>query len=339
MNRNFGFHYGEDQALNKECSEEFRGPTAFSEPESQAIRDLVVDHPNMIMAFNFHTFGNIWVYPFAYYKSNDEKYVGISAKTEQFYQNFIKDAKKVTQSTFATVYQSLGYSSEGEVSDWMLGEQGIVSFSPEIGTHDPAAQEFIIPKNLIYDSFLQFMPIIDIAFDKTIFNPSNAQFSFDNRHKLRILLHNDNPAQLVEPAIILRSDEYTLSQISSVEFRNDGELREVVDFKSDLVKNELSFKLPQLKKLRNYEITVHFLESKVRATHFEMEVAVLRSDGIEAWSRRFVNSGSRGLSFLFFCVALVSLISITSLTAMYWRSLAGRKRDELTTVVTDGQTA
>lgn len=45
LNRNYGFHYGQSSDEIDECGESYRGPYAFSEPETQAIKKLVEKYP------------------------------------------------------------------------------------------------------------------------------------------------------------------------------------------------------------------------------------------------------------------------------------------------------
>jgi murein tripeptide amidase MpaA len=40
-NRNFGFHWGEAGSSSDKCSETYRGPNAYSEPEAEAIKNFI----------------------------------------------------------------------------------------------------------------------------------------------------------------------------------------------------------------------------------------------------------------------------------------------------------
>jgi carboxypeptidase T len=69
LNRNYDFMFASTDkgSSGDPCAEDFRGPSAFSEPETQAIRNLVENRKDkLIMAFNFHAFGNLLIYPFNY---------------------------------------------------------------------------------------------------------------------------------------------------------------------------------------------------------------------------------------------------------------------------------
>jgi len=40
---------------------------------------------------------------------------------------------KVTDGQYGNAIETVKYSTDGEASDWMLGERGILAFSPELG--------------------------------------------------------------------------------------------------------------------------------------------------------------------------------------------------------------
>ena len=46
------------------CAQDFRGPFAFSEPETRAMRDFIEESKDSLkMAFNFHAYGNLFLHP------------------------------------------------------------------------------------------------------------------------------------------------------------------------------------------------------------------------------------------------------------------------------------
>lgn len=139
LNRNYGFHYGENPEDIDQCGESFRGETAFSEPEVQAVKNLCEKYPNIVSAMNFHAFGNMWIHPFNYVSKANYYPEFLEKKFVDFYEDFGKEIDKVTKSKHGTAYEMMGFQTDGEVSDWMLGERGIVSFSPELGSFNPDA--------------------------------------------------------------------------------------------------------------------------------------------------------------------------------------------------------
>ncbi|MBN1592367.1 MAG: zinc carboxypeptidase [Candidatus Coatesbacteria bacterium] len=67
LNRNYSYQWGYDDVGSspETSSETYRGPEAFSEPETQAIRDLRLNTPYDV-SLSFHSFGNIIFYPWSY---------------------------------------------------------------------------------------------------------------------------------------------------------------------------------------------------------------------------------------------------------------------------------
>jgi hypothetical protein len=46
------------------CSDIFRGPSSFSEQETQAIKSFIeLHHGEIKVAYNFHAFGNYFLHP------------------------------------------------------------------------------------------------------------------------------------------------------------------------------------------------------------------------------------------------------------------------------------
>lgn len=64
VNRNFDYKFGTMKNSSVACGEEFRGAKPFSERESQAIK-LIYDTANITLAIDVHSFGNVWIYPYA----------------------------------------------------------------------------------------------------------------------------------------------------------------------------------------------------------------------------------------------------------------------------------
>jgi hypothetical protein len=46
------------------CADDYRGPWAFSEPETQAMRNFINQWPTIKIAVNLHAFGNLFIHPF-----------------------------------------------------------------------------------------------------------------------------------------------------------------------------------------------------------------------------------------------------------------------------------
>lgn len=66
-NRNFDFHWGEVGASANSCSETYRGKKAFSEIETQVLRDAVMKISDTCKFYlTLHSYGNYLLYPWGY---------------------------------------------------------------------------------------------------------------------------------------------------------------------------------------------------------------------------------------------------------------------------------
>ncbi len=59
LNRNFGVYWGQPGSLPDSCQDIYRGPTAFSEPETRNIQVLCEAHPNIVIGVDCHSFGEV----------------------------------------------------------------------------------------------------------------------------------------------------------------------------------------------------------------------------------------------------------------------------------------
>lgn len=131
LNRNYGYMWGYDNSGSSPdpWSDTYRGPSAFSEPATQAIKWFCEQH-EFLIANNYHTYSNLLLYPWGY---ENNLYTPDSAL-------FVEYAKIMTMDnnyTYGTAPQIL-YSTNGDANDWMYGEQDtkskIMSFTSEVGS-------------------------------------------------------------------------------------------------------------------------------------------------------------------------------------------------------------
>jgi len=66
-NRNFDFHWNEEGASSNPCADTFAGPTPFSEPETQVVRDIMLTlRGSGKMYLTIHSYGNYLLYPWGW---------------------------------------------------------------------------------------------------------------------------------------------------------------------------------------------------------------------------------------------------------------------------------
>jgi hypothetical protein len=130
LNRNYGYRWGFDNVGSTSIgsTEVYRGAAAFSEPETQAIRDLC--YRNVFSAgFNYHAFGNLLIHPFGY--NNTEP------SDSLIYRRLGDVLTAHNYYTFGTGDATVGYVTNGDADDWMYGDAEtkarIFSMTPEVG--------------------------------------------------------------------------------------------------------------------------------------------------------------------------------------------------------------
>lgn len=131
LNRNYGHNWGYDNVGSSptSSSDTYRGTAAFSEPETQIVRNFCNTH-TFVTALNAHTYGNLLIYPWGYLPSF---YTPDSAT----FVNWSVHLTEQTRFLYGTGDQTVNYVTNGDSDDWMYGEQSskpkIMSITPEAG--------------------------------------------------------------------------------------------------------------------------------------------------------------------------------------------------------------
>ncbi len=131
-NRNYGPFYmwnssngGSSTTPN---SDTYRGGSAFSEPENQAIDQFMRSH-DIKTAFNYHTYGNYIIYPFGYLsQENSDSLV---------YRDWTYEMTYSGRYTNGTDQQTVNYSTRGNSDDYMFGDTTkpvTYTMTPEVGS-------------------------------------------------------------------------------------------------------------------------------------------------------------------------------------------------------------
>ncbi|XP_055841090.1 carboxypeptidase B-like [Episyrphus balteatus] len=148
-NRNFGFHWGELGASNLPCDDTFRGPTAFSEPETQIMRnELLKLNGRAKFYLTIHAYGNYLLYPWGWTS-------GLPSNVADIDEVARAGAKaiKMATGTRYTVGSSTNvlYEASGGSDDWALGVAGIpISITMEL----PAGGSGFNPSPQYIDPFV-----------------------------------------------------------------------------------------------------------------------------------------------------------------------------------------
>ncbi|HKR03530.1 MAG TPA: M14 family zinc carboxypeptidase [Bacteroidia bacterium] len=132
LNRNYGYNWGYDDDGSSPVTGDatYRGTAPFSEPETQIVSDFV-NTLDFKIALNYHTFGNLLIYPWGYIPS-------FFTPDSALFVNYGKLLTTYNQYNYGTDDQTVGYIVNGSSDDWMYGEQTtkpkILAMTPEVGT-------------------------------------------------------------------------------------------------------------------------------------------------------------------------------------------------------------
>lgn len=155
LNRNYAKFWDKPGGSSTDpCEESFRGATPFSEPETRAVRDFLRSHKDEVkFVYNFHSYGNMYLWPYNGSSPND-----IGQKDPEALKVFseIWNQSKFPEGTLhGNAWEALHYTSSGEQSDWILGELGIPSICPEIGSSDYFSYMWNIPFRRVVSNILE----------------------------------------------------------------------------------------------------------------------------------------------------------------------------------------
>jgi len=124
LNRNFAYNWGIDNVGSNPTpsAEDYRGPSAASEPEIAAIQDFISAN-QLSIALNNHTYGNKVIMPFEYNSSN--------TSNEIHYTNIASAITADNGFQYGKQFPLLGYYANGTADDWMYGVRGLYSYTVE----------------------------------------------------------------------------------------------------------------------------------------------------------------------------------------------------------------
>ena len=130
LNRNYGYQWAFDNqgSSPNEESQVYRGPSAFSEPETQATRKLCMDN-NFQIILNYHTFGNLLIHPWGFSDQPTEE--------DHIFKSIGRAMIEENSFLMGTGSETVGYVVNGDSDDYMYGEQAeknkSYTLTPEVG--------------------------------------------------------------------------------------------------------------------------------------------------------------------------------------------------------------
>ncbi|SHF32533.1 M14 family metallopeptidase [Streptoalloteichus hindustanus] len=133
-NRNWGYKWGCcNGSSGSPSSETYRGPSAFSAPETARVRDFVnsrvVGGKQQITAhIDFHTYSELILWPYGY--THSETAPGLTAEDARVFSTL---GREMAETNGYTPQQSSDlYVTDGSVNDWMWAQHKIWSYTFEM---------------------------------------------------------------------------------------------------------------------------------------------------------------------------------------------------------------
>ena len=230
LNRNYGFAWGyDDEGSSPYTSDEtYRGPSGFSEPETQIMKEFCESH-NFKIALNYHSYSNLLLYPWGYIPD-------VCTDDNVFYE-YSRRMTADNNYTYGPGSTTI-YPSNGGSDDWMYGEQTtkekILSYTPEVGGNNdgfwpqasriiPLCQENMLQSLLAAKFSGNYAEIEDIT--SLIIPEKQYHFKFNltrfgqtsGNYTVSIAPLNNNFVNVGDP-VIINNLEVLQSKIDSISF-------------------------------------------------------------------------------------------------------------------------
>jgi hypothetical protein len=133
LNRNYGYRWGFDNigSSGSPSSDTYRGPSAFSEPETAGLRAFHMAN-TIWNAFHYHTYGNYEIHPFGYQASAFPP-----QPDRSYFQHYGNVIIAMNGYNLGNASQTVNYVTNGDAVDYCYGEQTeknkVFGFTPEVG--------------------------------------------------------------------------------------------------------------------------------------------------------------------------------------------------------------
>lgn len=170
LNRNYGYKWGYDNngSSPNTGDETYRGTAAFSEPETQVVRDFCIEKGFRI-AMNYHTFSNYLLYPWCW-----QTQITPDSTLQLTYADYFTKKNGYLAGMPGTIL----YNTNGDAMDWEYGEQTVkpktIAFTVETGNQTdgfwpqvariiPLAQENMYSNFMVAHFALRYAEVSDIS--------------------------------------------------------------------------------------------------------------------------------------------------------------------------------
>ncbi len=151
LNRNYGYKWGCcGGSSGTTSSETYRGPSAFSAPETKVIRDFVISRTiggvqQIKAAMDFHTYSELVLWPFGHTSATTT-----TGMTADQYNTFATLGRQMAATNGYTPEQSSAlYVTDGDLLDYLWGTHKIFAYTFEMYPTSSSAGGFYPPASVI----------------------------------------------------------------------------------------------------------------------------------------------------------------------------------------------
>lgn len=125
LNRNYAFRFGGQGASSDPNDDTYHGPSAFSEPETRAVKAFVEARPNLTTLLSYHTFSELVMYPWGGADEPIGDGIALAA-----YKAMAEEMAGMTG--YRAMQSSDLYVATGDTCDWAWADRGIFAFTIEL---------------------------------------------------------------------------------------------------------------------------------------------------------------------------------------------------------------
>jgi len=159
LNRNYSVAWGQRGSSGSKRSQTYRGESAFSEPESRAMRDLF-DSETMHAHIDFHSYSQLILYPWAYKRdapADRDKFAAIADRMSS--AMFAAHGKQYKIRSGA----ELQYGAAGTLTDWTYGEKNAISFVVELRPQARGGGFVLPPEEIVPTCEENYAAVLELA--------------------------------------------------------------------------------------------------------------------------------------------------------------------------------
>lgn len=155
LNRNFGYQWGGEGASATPSNDTYRGPSAFSEPETQAVRDFMIAHPEIRAYCDIHSYSQLimWAWGYQAALAPDNAVLDVIGTQMRNIVFSVHGMTYVDGPIYTTIYPASGTSV-----DYAYGGRGILAFTYEL--RDTGTNGFTLPASQILPNCEEIFPAL-----------------------------------------------------------------------------------------------------------------------------------------------------------------------------------